>query len=120
MNRKHAYSDFKAQIEYLRSKNPRFSVSTDIIVGFPGETDAEFEETLCAMEECSFDFAYVARYSARKGTYATDKIGDDVPSDVKADRWNRANALLERICKERNAAMVGRKEKILITGMAKK
>lgn len=66
MNRKHAYADFKAQIDYLRSKDPRFSVSTDIIVGFPGETEEEFQATLRAMEECAFDFVYLARYSARK------------------------------------------------------
>lgn len=116
MNRKHTYADFKAQVDYLRSKDPFFSVSTDIIVGFPGETEEEFEATLRAMEECRFDFVYLARYSPRKGTYATDRLGDDVPAAAKADRWNRANALLERLVKERNDAMVRREETILVTG----
>ena len=49
------------------------------------------------MEECAFDFVFLARYSARKGTLATDRLGDDVPSDAKADRWNRANALMEKV-----------------------
>lgn len=116
MNRKHTYADFKTQVDYLRSKDPFFSISTDIIVGFPGETEEEFLETLRAMEECRFDFVYLARYSARKGTFATDRLGDDVPSEVKADRWNRANAVLEKLVKERNDAMVGREETILVTG----
>lgn len=66
MNRKHTYADFKAQVDYLRSRDARFSISTDIIVGFPGETEEEFEATLRAMEECEFDFVFLARYSARK------------------------------------------------------
>lgn len=116
MNRKHTYADFLSQIRYLRSKDPLFSISTDIIVGFPGETEEEFVATLRAMEECEFDFVFLARYSARRGTFATDRIGDDVPSGVKADRWNRANALLETLVRKRNAKMIGRTEEILITG----
>lgn len=120
MNRKHTYADFKAQIDYLRSKNPSFSISTDVIVGFPGETEEEFEATLAAIEECAFDFVFLARYSARKGTFATDRIGDDVPSDVKADRWNRANSIVEKVARERNSLMVGSTQSILITGKGKK
>ncbi len=74
MNRKHTYADFKAQVDYLRSHDPLFSISTDIIVGFPGETEEDFELTARAMEECAFDFAYIARYSVRNGTFAADKL----------------------------------------------
>lgn len=65
MNRKHSYEDFLSQVRYLRSKDPLFSLSTDIIVGFPGETEDEFQSTVQAMNECEFDFAYIARYSER-------------------------------------------------------
>lgn len=116
MNRKHTYADFKAQVDYLRSKDPLFSISTDVIVGFPGETEEEFQSTLRAMEECEFDYVYLARYSPRNGTAATDRLGDDVPADVKADRWNRANAVLERLVPARAKLLVGRTENILITG----
>ncbi|MFB0964528.1 MAG: radical SAM protein [Patescibacteria group bacterium] len=120
MNRKHTYADFKAQVDYLRAQDPSFSISTDVIVGFPGETEEEFAETLKAMEECEFDFAFLARYSPRKGTFATDRIGDDVASDVKADRWNRANAVLEKTARARNERMVGKTEEVLVTGKGKK
>jgi tRNA A37 methylthiotransferase MiaB len=77
MNRKHTYEDFKVQVEYLRSHDPLFSISTDIIVGFPGETEEEFQATVRAMQECQFDFAYIARYSPRSGTSATDTMEDE-------------------------------------------
>jgi tRNA A37 methylthiotransferase MiaB len=70
MNRKHSYDDFKSQVDYLRSRDPLFGISTDIIVGFPGETEEQFENTVKAFRECEFDYAYIARYSPRKQTYA--------------------------------------------------
>ena len=70
MNRKHTYDDFKSQVDYLRSRDPLFGISTDIIVGFPGETEEQFENTVKAFRECEFDYAYIARYSPRKQTYA--------------------------------------------------
>ncbi len=66
MNRKHTFEDFRLQIEYLRSRDPLFSISTDIIVGFPGETEEQFQETVRAFEICDFDFAFIARYSPRR------------------------------------------------------
>ncbi len=70
MNRKHSYDDFKSQVDYLRSRDSLFGISTDIIVGFPGETEEQFENTVKAFKECEFDYAYIARYSPRKQTYA--------------------------------------------------
>lgn len=119
MNRKHTFSDFRAQVEYLRSKDPLFAISTDLIVGFPGETEEDFLQTLSAIEMCEFDFAFIARYSPRKGTVATDIIGDDIPASVKAERWNRANAALEKSVRKRATKMVGRMDEILITGIGK-
>ncbi len=115
MNRKHTYEDFKAQVEYLRSKNPLFSISTDIIVWFPNETEEEFQETVRAMKECEFDFAYIARYSPRSGTFAHDKYEDVISPQEKARRWNILNDLLEESVLKRSQMMIGREEEILIS-----
>ncbi len=116
MNRKHTYADFKTQLDYLRSRDPLFSISTDIIVGFPWETEEEFQATATAMRECQFDFAFIARYSSRSGTLATDKYGDDISSLEKARRWTILNDILRETARERNLLMVGWEEEILITG----
>jgi tRNA-2-methylthio-N6-dimethylallyladenosine synthase len=115
MNRKHTYADFKAQLDYLRSRDPLFSISTDIIVGFPGETLEEFEATARAMRECEFDFAYVARYSERNGTVAS-KLGDDISASEKARRWSVLNDILRDSVRNRNLLMVGRREEVMISG----
>lgn len=115
MNRKHTYADFKAQVDYLRAHNPLFSISTDIIVGFPGETEEDFKLTAQAMRECEFDFAFIARYSTRVGTYAADKLGDDIAAEEKARRWTILNDILIENVRRRNALMIGRTETILVT-----
>jgi tRNA A37 methylthiotransferase MiaB/very-short-patch-repair endonuclease len=119
MNRKHTYADFKAQLDYLRSRDPLFSISTDIIVGFPWETEEEFQATATAMRECQFDFAFIARYSPRSGTIATDKYEDDISPSEKARRWNILNDILRESVHTRNALMLGREEEILISWEAK-
>lgn len=119
MNRKHTYADFKSQVDYLRSKNPFFSISTDIIVWFPWETEDEFQETVTAMRECQFDFAFIARYSPRSGTRATDTMEDDISADEKARRWTILNDVLRETVKNRNLLMVGHEEEILISWTGK-
>jgi len=116
MNRKHTYADFKTQVEYLRARDPLFSISTDIIVGFPGETEDEFHSTVEAMRECEFDFAYIARYSPRSGTLATMRYEDDIAPAEKARRWNILNTLLGELVQKRAELMIGREEEILISG----
>ncbi len=115
MNRKHSYADFKSQVDYLRSRDPLFSISTDIIVGFPGETEEEFQMTAQAMRECQFDFAFIARYSPRSGTIATTKYEDDISPEEKARRWTILNDILRETASARNLLMVGREEEILIS-----
>lgn len=119
MNRKHTYADFKMQVDYLRQQNPLFSISTDIIVGFPGETEGQFEATVRAFEECVFDFAYIARYSPRRGTIAGDRMEDDVPMEEKARRWDILNTALYHSVRARNELMLGRTEEILISARGK-
>ncbi len=113
MNRRHTYDDFKAMVQYIRKRDPLFGISTDIIVGFPGETDEQFANTLKAFRECEFDFAYIARYSARKGTYAA-KMPEQVPANIKAARWDGLNTVMYDIIQERNQLMLGREEVILV------
>ncbi len=119
MNRKHTYRDFKAQLDYLRARDPLFSISTDIIVGFPWETEEEFQSTVTAMHECQFDYAFIARYSPRSGTIATTKYEDDISPEEKARRWTILNDILRVTAKDRNLLMVGREEEILISGGGK-
>ena len=116
MNRKHTYEDFKTQVDYLRSRDPLFSISTDIIVGFPWETEEEFQATIRAMQECQFDFAYIARYSPRSGTRATDSMEDDISAEEKARRWSILNDILRETVANRSRLLIGREEEILISG----
>ena len=119
MNRKHSFEDFRLQVAYLRSRNPLFSISTDIIVGFPGETEEQFQETIRAFEICDFDFAYIARYSPRRGTRATDTMTDTVPMEEKARRWDILNNILYKSVQKRGQLMLERTEEILIVGWEK-
>lgn len=119
MNRKHTYEDFKMQLDYLRARDPLFSISTDIIVGFPGETEEEFQQTVNAMRECEFDFAYIARYSSRSGTVATKLYEDDISHQEKARRWDILNTILRENVQKRAKMMIGRVEEILISGKGK-
>jgi len=115
MNRRYTYEDFKNIVDYLRSEDELFAVSTDIIVWFSGETEEMFADTVKAMKEIEFDFAYLARYSVRKGTLASKIYPDDVPQEVKAERWHILNNILEENVKKRNSLMLDREEDILIS-----
>lgn len=114
MNRKHTYEDFKKQVDYLRWKDPYFSISTDIIVWYSGETEEMFQETLKAFEECQFDFAYIARYSVRPWTIASKIYPDDVPDNIKAERWHALNNALNKSVTQRNKMMIWKDEEVLI------
>ncbi|MDD2871013.1 MAG: MiaB/RimO family radical SAM methylthiotransferase [Candidatus Gracilibacteria bacterium] len=116
MNRKHTYNDFKKMIDYLRSKDSFFSISTDIIVGYSGETDEMFGDTIKAFEECQFDFTYNARYSVRKGTIAEKIYPDDISNETKALRWHILNELLLESVTNRNSSMIGLTQEVLVSG----
>lgn len=115
MNRRHSVEDFKKMCEHLRSKDPYFSISTDIIVWYSWETEEMFQETVKAMEEIEFDFAYIARYSVRKGTLWEKMYPDDISPEEKARRWHILNTVLEKSVIKRNKMMIWREEEILIT-----
>lgn len=115
MNRKHKYEDFRKMVNYLRSRDPLFSISTDIIVWFSWETEEMFQKTINAFKKCEFDFTYNARYSVRKWTIAEKMYPDDISNEVKAQRWHKLNDILLENVTSRNTKMLNREEEVLIS-----
>jgi tRNA-2-methylthio-N6-dimethylallyladenosine synthase len=99
----------------LRDAVPDLALGTDVIVGFPGETEADFRETLEVVEEVRYDSAFTFVYSPRRGTEAADLPGQ-VPDEVKRDRIERLVEVVQRIAAERNAVRIGRVEEVLVEG----
>jgi tRNA-2-methylthio-N6-dimethylallyladenosine synthase len=107
MNRKHTAADYLSLVDRIRAARPDIALSTDIIVGFPGETEAEFQATLDLVTRVGFAQAYSFKYSARPGTPASTMDGQ-LPEDVKNDRLQRLQAMLERQQSSFNASCVGK------------
>jgi tRNA-2-methylthio-N6-dimethylallyladenosine synthase len=105
-------------VEELRSAIPDLALSTDLIVGFPGETEADFGETIAAVEEIGFDSAFTFIYSPRAGTEAASMV-DQVPEDVKHERIARLVDVVQRTAAARNAERVGRVEEVLVEGASR-
>jgi tRNA-2-methylthio-N6-dimethylallyladenosine synthase len=118
MNRKYSRGDYLALVKRLRSVCPDIAITTDIIVGFPGETEEEFEDTLRLVEEVEFDSAFTFLYSIRKGTPA-ETFDDQVPEEAKHERFNRLVERVNRISATKNAAKVGCVEDVLVEGASK-
>ncbi len=119
MNRKYTADEYRAKIDLLRKKVPGISISTDIITGFPSETDSEFEETFNLVKEIEYDSAFMFIYSLRDGT-AAEKFGDDIPYKIKTERVNRIIELQMENTKKRNKEKLGSIEEVLIEGLSKK
>jgi tRNA-2-methylthio-N6-dimethylallyladenosine synthase len=113
MRRGYTAEGYLAQISRLRALLPHVALSTDIIVGFPGETDADFEDTRALMERVGYDSAFVFKYSPRPGTEASGWI-DDVPQPVKERRNQAILELQARISRERLETWVGREVEVLV------
>jgi tRNA-2-methylthio-N6-dimethylallyladenosine synthase len=103
----------------LRGAVAGIALSTDIIVGFPGETEDDFAETLSLVEQVAFDDAYTFRYSPREGTPAT-RLKDAVPEAIAAERLERLIALVRRVARQKNVALVGTTHEVLVEGRAKR
>jgi tRNA-2-methylthio-N6-dimethylallyladenosine synthase len=119
MKRGHTVLEYKSKLRRLKKIRPNISFSSDFIIGFPGETDADFEATMKLIHEMDFDTSYSFIYSARPGTPAAD-MKDDTPEDVKKQRLQ---ILQDRITQQAHAIsrrMVGNTERILVTGYSKK
>lgn len=112
MKRKVTAAEYRERLAWLRAAAPDMAVSTDLIVGFPGETDEEFEDTLKLVEEARFSFSFTFKYSPRKNTPAIRYV-DQVPEDVKDARLARLNALQDRITIEENQKEVGHTRDVL-------
>jgi tRNA-2-methylthio-N6-dimethylallyladenosine synthase len=120
MNRTYTLEEFRELTGKIRSTIPEVALSTDIIVGFPTESEAEYEGTFRAMEEFRFDFAFIFKYSERKGTYAARKLKDDVSPEQKTERIVRLVELQKWITGEINQGLVGRTFEVLVEEPAKK
>jgi tRNA-2-methylthio-N6-dimethylallyladenosine synthase len=103
----------------LRDAVPGIALSTDIIVGFPGETEDEFQETLSLVEQVQFDDAYTFKYSMRDGTPAV-RIKDHVTEEIKTERIGRLIALVRHIAKQKNVGLIGTTHEVLVEGPAKR
>ncbi len=114
MYRHYTTDEFKAVVEKFRERLPDIAITTDIIVGFSGETDAEFEESMQIIRDVDFDMIYISEYSVRPDTPAED-WDDDVPVEVKKARKEKMNDLLEKMLTERNKRFIGRKQRVLVS-----
>ena len=118
MNRRYTKEKYLALVEKLRAACPDIALSTDIIVGFPGETEEDFQETLDLVEKVRYDSAFTFIYSIRKGTPA-EKFEDQVPEDVKHERFNRLVEAIHRIQEEKSKADQDKVLKVLVEGPSK-
>ncbi len=119
MNRTYTREHYLSLVGRIRQRIPGAALSTDVIAGFPTETEEDHRETLSLMEAVRFDGAYMFKYSPRENTKAW-KMGDDVPDDVKGRRLEEIIELQRRISLELNRAAVGRTETILLEGPSKR
>jgi tRNA-2-methylthio-N6-dimethylallyladenosine synthase len=116
MARGYQMRHYRAIIERARTLMPDLGLSTDVIVGFPGESEAAFLNTRRLMEEIEFDVVHLAMYSPRPGTFAADRMVDDVPEAEKLRRLNDLLALQRAIASRKTAQWVGRTAEVLIEG----
>ncbi|NUM47404.1 MAG: tRNA (N6-isopentenyl adenosine(37)-C2)-methylthiotransferase MiaB [Anaerolineales bacterium] len=113
MQRGYTREDYSRLVEKIRARIPNVSIATDIIVGFPGETDAQFRQTYDLLADLKLDVAHLARYSERPGTVATRRLGDDVPEEAKWDRFRALEELQEQVVGVINARYMGETVEVL-------
>jgi tRNA-2-methylthio-N6-dimethylallyladenosine synthase len=119
MLRRYSREEYLRLVERLRAAVPDLALTTDLIVGFPGETEADFGATVALVDEVGFDDAFTFRFSPREGTPAT-RLGDAVPGDVAAERLERLIAAVRRVARARNAGLVGSTHEILVEQAARR
>ena len=118
MNRKYTKEQYLNLVEKMKSRIPNLTLSTDIIVGFPGETDEEFEDTLDVVRKVKFEQVYMFIYSRRVGTPG-DKMPNQVPEEIKHKRFDRLKELVESQIEENNQKYVGTIQRVLVEGTSK-
>jgi len=119
MKRGYTALEYKSKVRKLRKLRPGISMSSDFIVGFPGETDQEFEQTMKLIEDIGFDHSFSFIFSARPGTPAAS-LQDDTPMEVKKVRLKRLQSRITEMEQAISASMVGSIQTILVTSLSKK
>ena len=118
MNRKYTKEQYLELVSKMKNKIPNLTLSTDIIVGFPGETDEEFEDTLDVVEKVKFEQVYMFIYSRRVGTPG-DKMENQIPEEIKHRRFDKLKKLVEKQIEDNNKKYVGKVERVLVEGKSK-
>lgn len=118
MNRSYTKEQYLELIDRIKKTIPDVAISTDIIVGFPGETEEDFEETLDLARKVQYDSAFTFIYSKRKGTPA-DEMEDQIPDDIKHDRFNRLVEVINESSANKNKEYQGRTVEVLVEGLSK-
>ena len=119
MLRRYDRTRYLEVVRALREAIPGIALSTDIIVGFPGETDDDFGETVSLVQEVAFDDAFTFKYSPREGTPAT-RLKDAVPDEVAGERLERLIAVVRAVARQKNVGLVGTTHEVLVEGRAKR
>ena len=119
MKRRYKARDYLKIVEKLRKVRPDLSMSSDFIIGFPGETDADFEDTMNLIETVGYDLSFSFIYGPRPGTPASD-LADDVPMEIKKERLARLQARITEMASEIGESMIGTTQSVLVDGVARK
>jgi tRNA-2-methylthio-N6-dimethylallyladenosine synthase len=114
MKREYTMAEYSTLIRRIRERMPEVAIATDIIVGFPGETAAQFQRTLDTLADLKLDVCHVAMYSPRPGTVSAKMLPDDVPPEEKKRRLDAVNELQEQIVADINAELLGRTVEVLV------
>ena len=119
MRRGYTNAQYRRQVERIRKAVPDVALSTDVIVGFPGESEDQYQKSREMIEDVRFDTVHIACYSPREGTIASRELEDDVPSAEKVKRRKELESLQERIVSEINSELMGRTVEVLVEGRKK-
>jgi len=119
MRRGYTVEQYRELVHTIRRKIPQISLSTDISVGFPCETEEQFEHSLSLVQEMRFDVVHVATYSPRPGTIAWREYQDNIPAEVKKERLNKIEELQAAIASEINSQLQGKQVEVLVEGKKK-
>ena len=118
MNRKYTKEQYLELVEKMKARIPNLSLSTDIIVGFPGETEEDFADTLDVVKKVNYEQVYMFIYSRRVGTPG-DRMENQIPEEIKHERFDRLKALVESQIEENNQKYIGTVQKVLVEGTSK-
>jgi tRNA-2-methylthio-N6-dimethylallyladenosine synthase len=119
MKRGYTALEYKSIVRRLRAARPDICISSDFIVGFPGETESDFEATMTLIDEIGFDASFSFVYSRRPGTPAAD-LADDTPQAVKLERLQRLQSRIDGQAQQISRGMVGTRQRVLVDGAARR